>query len=129
MVEVFLDGQRIGLDETWRVKVPCEPLNEWLGITPHFGVDENRQITLDGRFTITHIPTGWSLPDGSACYSCCRYYGMKIAALGLDWSTVTPDNAKAWRLTLSVHEQEVIVLAHGLAWRCDAEECEYEDAD
>src|SRR5262249_27785047 len=66
-----------------RVVVACEPVSEWLAITPTFGMNTGGETYLGGNFTITHIPTGLRLSAvGIGCINCCRNAGRRLAGLG-----------------------------------------------
>jgi hypothetical protein len=104
--------------------VPCEPINEWLAITPGTGTDDEGNSRLVGGFTITHVPTGMNTCEGFACINCCRGAGEKFAALHADWSSLTAENSIEWFAALSEQDRDTFGLYRGLEWGCDAELCE-----
>ncbi|WP_433651062.1 hypothetical protein ACQP2C_00015 [Micromonospora zamorensis] len=105
--------------------VPCEPINDWLAITPVTGLTDDGQPVLGGTFTVTHLPTGTTLGDGDACINCCRASGRKFASLTTaDWSALNADNAADWLAALSHDDRQAFGLYRALEWGCDAEYCD-----
>ena len=102
--------------------VPCEPINEYLAITPAFCMDQDGNGLLDGGFAITHTPTGAAITDGTGCIECARAAGKRLAAL--DWSAVTQDNTEEWAGRLSDEDRQTLLHYRALEWGCDAEYCE-----
>lgn len=105
--------------------VPCEPINDWLAITPAFGMDQDGRSLLVGAFTLTSRTTGTAVGDGAACINCCRAAGEKLANLpSADWSALNADNAAAWLAALDPEDQATFHLYRALEWGCAAEYCE-----
>ncbi|MDH6460152.1 hypothetical protein M2302_000303 [Micromonospora sp. A200] len=105
--------------------VPCEPINDWLAITPATGKTDDGRPVLGGTFTITHLATGATIADGDACINCCRASGRKLASLQTaDWSALTANNAADWFAGLSEDDRHTLSLYRALEWGCDAEYCE-----
>lgn len=110
--------------DSGQLTIPCEPINEWIAITPVLGMDKDGNAFL-GTFTITHRPTGSTLGDGDACINCCRASGRKFASLpSADWSALTADNAAEWLASLTEEDRQTFHLYRALEWGCDAEYCE-----
>lgn len=116
-------------DEIVPFRVPCERIDEWLVIVPSFSRDTEGNTTLSGRFSITHLPSGWDLGGGSGCVSCCRRAGREIAALGLDWSVVTSNEAREWAEALPAETRKALHRARALDQRCDAWDCGADDPE
>lgn len=110
------------------VRLICEPINEWLAITPFFGMDSDGKTWLDGTFTVTHIPTGRNIVDGSGCIACCRHAGKVLSALAADWSTLTSTNGTEWSANLDEATQRAFAEARPVEWACDAEYCDDDEA-
>jgi hypothetical protein len=106
------------------VTVPCEPVNEWIAITPVFGMDHEGRSWLDGRFIVTHLPTGMSLVEGPGCINCCRNAGRALAATSVDWSVLTRENSAEISKSWPAEVRLVIAEARAVEWVCDAEYCE-----
>lgn len=104
--------------------MPCEPINEWLAITPSFGMDEDGNSHLHGAFTVMHRPTGRNVVEGEGCIECCRSAGKALAALDADWSTLTPANSVEWSAALSDDTKVAFTAARSVGWLCDAKDCE-----
>lgn len=114
--------------DSGNLTVPCEPINDWLAITPAFGMDDEGKSWLDGGFTITHLGTGRAVSDGAACINCCRASGKKLASLATaDWSALTEDNATDWLARLSDEDRSTFGLYRALEWGCDADLCDAPD--
>ncbi|MEU8371175.1 hypothetical protein [Micromonospora tulbaghiae] len=112
------------------VIVPCEPINDWLAITPATGRTDDGRYVLGGTFTITHLPTGATIADGDACINCCRASARKIGSLATaDWSTLTADNTSEWSAALSEQDRETLALYRALEWGCDADLCQWPTED
>lgn len=117
----------IGQDGTRRyVETPCEPINEWLCITPEFGGTKHGQLLFSGAFKVTHIPSGQSASTGAGCIECARYAGQMLAKL--DWPNAPESTSEAeYRAWFKRHPAELVKdvgAARELTWFCDAEECE-----
>ncbi|TBL29076.1 hypothetical protein EYA84_25330 [Verrucosispora sp. SN26_14.1] len=110
------------------IVLPCEPISEWLAITPVVGMDKDGKTWFDGGFTITHLPTGLAFGEGPACINCCRSSGQKFAAMDTDWSALTAATASEWAAGLSDADRETLMLYRPLEWRCDAELCDAPEA-
>jgi hypothetical protein len=106
------------------IVVPCEPINEWLAITPEFAMDDDGNTLLTGRFNLTHRPTGLEFGDGSGCAQCVRSAGQWLATLNLDWSALRPDSNAEWLAGLSQEQRFELGDARAINWSCDAEDCE-----
>jgi hypothetical protein len=101
------------------VVVACEPVGEWLAITPTFGMNTLGGTYLGGDFTITHIPTGLRLAEGSSCIECCRHAGRLLAGLAVDWATLTANNASQWANALDADARQALAAARAVGWACD----------
>lgn len=108
--------------------VPCEPINEWLAITPDFGMDKDGKTSLSGAFAVTFRPSGTRLSEGAGCIECCRSAGKALAALDVNWSTLTADTGAEWLAALPAETQHALAEARTVEWLCDAELCETESA-
>jgi hypothetical protein len=106
------------------VAVPCEPINDWLAITPMFGMDADGNTNLVGGFTVTHRPTGMWLAEGPGCIECCRWSGRMLASTGIDWSALTSENSLEFSTGWSVEDTTAVAVARALEWGCDAEVCD-----
>lgn len=106
------------------VTVPCEPINDWLAITPMFGMDRDGNTNLDGGFTVTHRQTGLALAEGPGCIECCRWSGRMLANTGIDWSALTSENSLEFSVGWSTEDKTAVAVARALEWGCDAEVCE-----
>lgn len=106
------------------IEVPCEPIDDWLAITPTVGMDDAGNSILVGDFTIAHRPTGRMVSEGPGCIECCRYAGRKLAELGVDWSALVVDNSREWAAGLTTEQQQQLAEHRAVAWRCDAEPCD-----
>lgn len=107
------------------VAVPCEPVGDWLAITPAFGMDEDGNTFLQGGFTITHVPTGNDLSDGPGCIECCRRAAKALIETGVDWGALTGDDyGQATFESWSPEVREAVTLARLVEFCCDAEGCE-----
>lgn len=104
------------------VTVICELVNEYLAITPAFGMGEDRVPFLEGGFSITHRQTGIAVADGASCLGCARAASQKLAVIS-GWDTLTKDNGRAWAKALSPEDHETLMLFRGLEWGCDADWC------
>lgn len=113
------------------VTVPCEPVNEWLAITPVFGMDRDGNTFLEGTFTITHQPTGIKLADGCGCIVCARNAGKAIAELGIDWSGLGMDHDAntAWFAGLPEETKRDFQMVRDVEWLCDANYCQISTKD
>jgi hypothetical protein len=106
------------------VTLPCEPINEWLAITPVFGMDDDGNSALDGGFTITHRPTGGNIVEGPGCIECCRSAGKVLDGLGIDWAGLTKETSNAWAAALPDDVKRKFAEARAVAWSCDSYTCE-----
>jgi hypothetical protein len=105
------------------VEVPCEPINEWLGITAAFGMDDAGRTFLDGRFTITHRPTGLNFVASPGCIQCCRSAGRAMVALDLDWPSLTAANGTEWAKALPDDVRVAFADARSVGFYCTAGAC------
>ncbi len=111
--------------DSGKVTTPCEPINDYLAITPAFGMDTDGKTWLLGGFTITHRVTGTSIAEGMGCVECCRWAGKEMAALEADWSTLTSDNGKGWFAAIPEAAQRRFMEVRAVEWMCDAETCDH----
>lgn len=108
------------------VTIPCEPINDWLAITPVFAMDAETYATFyDGTFAITHRPTGALFSEGAGCIECCRAAGRLMTALDVDWSALTGDNGRGWWAALPESIQLDLSTIRAVEWACDAEYCDH----
>jgi len=105
------------------VTVPCEPINDWLAITPVFSMDAGGKTWLNGGFTVTHRPTGLIVADGPGCIECCRAAGKELASLDVDWATLNAGNGREWAAALSDGTKRRLGNARAVDWSCDADYC------
>lgn len=115
--------------DSGNLTTPCEPVNEWLAITPEIGMEEDGTSRLIGAFVVTHRPTGTVLTEGGGCIECARLAGRELAALDVDWSTLTSDYAEAWFAELPQDVKYRFWEVRPVEWACDAEPCEHEDSE
>lgn len=114
----------VGGDVTTTLVVPCEPINEWLAVTPHI---DGENGGLYGTFAVTHLPTGLRA-SGDACIECARAAGRALAALPVDWSTVTRDGFKEWMQALPDGMWNAVYeAAHSVAY-CYSMRCWHEES-
>jgi hypothetical protein len=106
--------------------VPCEPVNDSLAITAEFAMDESGAGFLLGTFLVTHLGTGRSVTDGG-CVECARRAGKALAALPVDWSTLTQANVDEWTAGVPDEAKRELAIIGEVAWACDAEYCESDD--
>lgn len=115
------------------VLVPCEPINEWLAITPEFYMDDQGKTWLDGTFQITHLPTGMAFSTESGCIACARNAGRSLVALDLDWPTLnaatSTEEREAWSAALTDKQRLVLSTVRNLDFMCDADYCDEVDPD
>lgn len=104
------------------VEVICEQINEWLGITPVFGMDNDGKTWLMGTFTVQHHPSGRPVGD-PVCVNCCRRAGQALAALPVDWSALSATNGSAWVAALDEATRRAFAEARPTAWGCAASYC------
>jgi len=109
------------------VVVPCEPINEWLAITPVFSMDMDGKTWLDGTFSITHLPTGQAFSEGSGCINCCRRAAAGLLALDADWSLLPGTNGAEFVASLDEHQKFELSTLRELDWSCDADYCDEPD--
>lgn len=123
-VSLYLLGGKDGREA--RVQTACEPINEWLCITPYVAAyEEDGDLVLSGRFAVTHIPSGMTASRGSGCIECARYVGRALAEL--DWPNAPAEvNSAAYTAWLDGHAPELVDRVRtvlDLSWLCDAEDC------
>lgn len=108
------------------VTVVCEPVNEWLAITPGFGMDPEGKTWLTGTFYVTHLPTGTRLAGGDegVCVNCCRKASLELAAMSADWTALTTDNSIEWANALPDDAKAALTGARDVSWTCDTEYCD-----
>lgn len=106
--------------------VPCEPVGEYLAITPGFqmyGDADGFQASLPGTFEVHLRKTGRPLTESGGCIVCARQYAKVLAESPIDWST---SDDEITTQAAALPDEIRIELARGrdLAFRCDSEWCD-----
>lgn len=69
--------------------VPCQPLNDWLAITPSVAAGEPDDMPVfTGGFQVTHRPTGWAFSAIAGCLNCARAVGKRLGEIGEELTLV-----------------------------------------
>lgn len=78
------------------MQLPCEPIGEYLAITPEVAYGTSGAARITGGWAITHLPTGWAVVRGAGCIRHARRAARRLAEL-VDWRTVTTmDASRDW---------------------------------
>ena len=112
--------------DSGEVSLPCEPINEWLAITPVVGMDVDGKTWLIGTFMVTHRPTGTALLFSSGCIYCCRQSAEVFARF--DWSS-TADEGGVEAMVAAFDDEQRRVFSLAMNVWCDTEYCAGDDED
>jgi hypothetical protein len=105
--------------------VPCETITDGIAITPFLDLGESSHA-FGGGFNITHTPSGRTFVHGQACIECARETGRRLAATGVDWTTLDITNADT--LKAGVGDQyDALVKALQLFGKCAQQVCFHDD--
>jgi hypothetical protein len=74
-----------------------------------FAIHSSRNF--EDSWTLTHVPTGYSVINDAPHIQACRFAAMCLLELPIDWSFENPDDVKSWSEEVHKDVKHIRVIA------------------